>query len=165
MCDRVGVGAPRQLSRHEIAELLGQDLVGHLATVDDAGYPHVTGLWFHWDGEVARMTSLPGRPHVKRLMRNPKAGLAVDVEAEERVDGERPNRQVRLVGDVTLLEDVDGRWTDKITRRYVQGVGATERREARRQQRRILIELRPETVIGVASTPSHPGDTAHTRNA
>lgn len=140
-------------------------LVGHLATVDDAGYPDVTGIWFHWDGEVVRMTSLPGRPHVERLTRNPKACLAVDTEAEERADGERPNRQVRLVGDVTLLEDVDGRWTDEISRRYVRGVGAAKRRESRRQQRRILIELRPDQVVGVASTPSSPGDTAQARHA
>ena len=111
------------------------------------------------------MTSLPGRPHVKRLAHNSKAALAIDTEAEERDDGERPNRQVRLVGDVTLLDDVGGRWTDEITRRYVRGVGAAKRRESRRQQRRILIELVPRKVVGVASTPSNPSDVAQPRDA
>lgn len=156
------MGAPRSLSADEIDELLGMDLVGHLATIDTAGYPHVVALWFHWDGGVARMTSLPGRPHVNRLASNPKACLSVDTEGEEGTDGERPNRQVRLIGDVTLLDDVDGRWTAEITQRYLRGVGAQEQQEKRRQQPRILIELRPKKIVGVASTPSSQNDLAPT---
>ena len=64
------MGAPRQMTESEIVSVMSADVVGHLASIDGAGYPHVTPLWFHWDGEVARMTSAPGRPHLQRLAMN-----------------------------------------------------------------------------------------------
>lgn len=134
--------------------MLQADVVGHLATVDAAGYPHVTPLWFHWDGEAARMTSVAGRPHLARLVANPRACLAVDLEDAERDDGERPNRQVRLIGDVTLIDDADGHWSAAISNRYLHGVGVAIQSERRRHQSRVVMELRSIDVVAVASTPA-----------
>lgn len=146
------MGEPRKMTDDEIARLLQADVVGHLATVDAAGYPHVTPLWFHWDGEAARMTSVAGRPHLARLAANSRACLAVDLEEAERDEGERPNRQVRLIGDVTLADDADGRWSAAISNRYLRGAGVVERSGRRRHQTRVVMELRPITVVAVAST-------------
>lgn len=142
----------------EIAKLLGSDVVGHLATIDADGYPHVTSLWFHWDGEVARMTSVAGKPHLMRLSANPRACLAVDVETSERDDGERPNQQIRLIGEVSLVDDVQGRWTGAITGRYLNGPGAADRIAHRESQTRTVIELRPVEVVAVASHRIQPLD-------
>ncbi|MEV0248409.1 hypothetical protein AB0H76_17560 [Nocardia sp. NPDC050712] len=38
----------------------------------------------------------------------------IDVGEELRADGERPNKQVRLVGDATVSVDPDEMWTRRI---------------------------------------------------
>lgn len=141
----------RSLSASEVTALLDSDCLARLASLDEDGYPHVTPLWFHWDGQVLRMTSLPGKPHVDRLSRNPRAGVVIDVEDDERSDGQRPNRQVRFVGDVEVVDDVDGEWTRTITARYLAGPGAGERVDKRSRQRRVVIVLRPTETVAVSS--------------
>lgn len=143
--------APRPLSESEILELLQSDVVGHLATLDVDGYPDVTPIWFHWDGETIRMTSLPNKPHVRRLRHDARAGFVVDLEAGELSDGQRPNRQVRIVGDTALSDDTHGDWTRVITHRYLRGPGAKTQTEKRSAQQRVVIELLPTTIIAVAS--------------
>ena len=142
---------PRDLSQWEMAELLDRPVPCKLATVDADGYPHVTPLWFHWDGEVIRMTSLRGKPHLRRLRLNARVCVLVDVEGDERADGERPNRQVRLVGDAELSDDLDGWWTRCITERYLRGPSAERVTDRRAADRRMVIALRPRSVVAVAS--------------
>jgi hypothetical protein len=36
------------LTDSEIRDVMEDDLVGRLATIDGDGYPHVTPMWFHW---------------------------------------------------------------------------------------------------------------------
>ena len=122
-----------------------------LATLDADGYPHVTPIWFHWDGDVVRMTSLPDKPHVRRLRHDARAGFVVDVEGGERSDGQRPNQQVRIVGDAVLRHDENGAWTRAITLRYLCGPGAEDQAMARSEQPRVVVELRPSTIVAVAS--------------
>jgi hypothetical protein len=55
------MGAPRPMSDAEIKSLLASDVVGHLATIDGDGYPHVTSLWFRWDGDVALVDDANGQ--------------------------------------------------------------------------------------------------------
>jgi nitroimidazol reductase NimA-like FMN-containing flavoprotein (pyridoxamine 5'-phosphate oxidase superfamily) len=88
------VKRPRELDRGEIEALLSLEVPARLATLDGDGFPHVTPLWFVWQEGAFYMTSIADRPHLRRLSRNPRAGLCVDVEDPERPDGQRPNRQV-----------------------------------------------------------------------
>ena len=125
---------PRPLSDEEINALLAADVPARLATLDREGFPHVTPLWFIWDDGAFYLTSFPDRRHVRRLERDPRAGICIDVEGPERSDGERPNRQVRAVGTAELSADERGLWTRRITRKYVTGAVADERAEQRAAQ-------------------------------
>lgn len=149
-CENLRV-ALRRLTERERSDLLCSAVLGRLATLDRDGYPHVTPIWFHWDGEAVRMTSLEDKPHVHRLRNDARVGFVVDIEDEERSDGERPNRQVRITGDAVLVSDEGGDWTRSITLKYLAGLSAEARAEARAAQSRVVIELRPTTVVGVAS--------------
>jgi PPOX class probable F420-dependent enzyme len=142
---------PRPLTAAETGALLAADVVAHLGTVDADGFAHVTPIWFVWDGTAFLMTCLPSRPHVHRLRADARASVCVDVEDDERADGERPNRQVRATGVAELLDDADGAVTRAITRKYLQGPGAGERVEARSARPRVVIRLVPETWVAVAS--------------
>ena len=142
---------PRQLSTGEIAALLALDVPARLATIDQQGFPHVTPLWFVWEDGAFHLTSLSDRPHLRRLERNPRAGLCIDVEQAEREDGERPNRQVRAVGEAELFPDPGGTWTRRVTEKYVRGPGAASRRAARAADERVVIRIRPSRLVAVAS--------------
>ena len=63
---------PRALTATETGELLASDGVAHLATVDRRGFPHVTPIWFLWDGDAFVLSCLPHRPHVRRLRADPR---------------------------------------------------------------------------------------------
>jgi nitroimidazol reductase NimA-like FMN-containing flavoprotein (pyridoxamine 5'-phosphate oxidase superfamily) len=123
----------------------------HLATVDGDGYPHITPLWFEWDGEAFWMTSLPSKAHIKRLRVDPRASVCLDIEGPEQPDGERPNQQVRALGSAELLDDISGERTRSITYRYLHGEGRTDMVNRRSTQPRITVRLAPTDVIAVAS--------------
>lgn len=129
--------------------LLAADIPAHLATLDNSGFPHVTPLWFLWTDGAFHLTSFSDRPHVRRLAHNPRAGICVDFEGPLRADGERPNRQLRAVGNAELVTDQDTTWTRRIQRKYV----GSERVALPGDQpaQRVLIRLRPLRVVAVAS--------------
>jgi hypothetical protein len=123
------VKQPRPLGAGEIEALLALDVPARLATLDEHGFPHVTPLWFIWaDG-----------------------AFCVDVEDPERADGERPNRQVRAIGDADVVPDRDADWTNRITRKYVRGPAAAATAAARAADDRVVICLRPTRLVAVAS--------------
>jgi nitroimidazol reductase NimA-like FMN-containing flavoprotein (pyridoxamine 5'-phosphate oxidase superfamily) len=137
----------RPLSEDEIGDLLARDVVARVATIDADGYPHVTPLWFVWADGAFHFASDAGRPHLRRLRANPRTGLVIDVEGEQRADGERPNMQVRAVGDAVLSPDSDGAWSMRIWDKY--SVGSPLVRLGERQ--RVLIRIVPSRIVAVAS--------------
>lgn len=134
----------RALTDHEVVELLAGDAVARLATIDVAGYPHITPIWFLWDDGAFYLTSFPDRPHLDRIRANSRVGLVIDTEDELRADGQRPNRQVRVTGDATVAVDADGEWTRRIRVKYT-GSGSAPDSE------RALITLIPKRIHAVAS--------------
>jgi nitroimidazol reductase NimA-like FMN-containing flavoprotein (pyridoxamine 5'-phosphate oxidase superfamily) len=145
------VAAPRRLSDSEVEALLAADVPARLATLDEDGYPHVTPLWFIWADGAFQMTSFAGKPHLRRLAGDPRAGVCVDVEEAQREDGERPNRQVSAIGDAETFVDAGGEWTRRITAKYVTGPGPEVQLERRLAGERIVIRLEPQSLITAAS--------------
>ncbi|MFJ9369942.1 pyridoxamine 5'-phosphate oxidase family protein [Nocardia sp. NPDC101769] len=141
----------RSLEDPEVGELLSLDVVAHLATIDSEGYPHVTPIWFLWSDGAFHLTSYTGRPHLGRIMRNPRVGLVIDVEGALRADGERPNKQVRVIGDAKVSDDSNAIWTQRIRAKYIDAsiapgaVGWVPDRERR------LITVSPRKITAVAS--------------
>jgi nitroimidazol reductase NimA-like FMN-containing flavoprotein (pyridoxamine 5'-phosphate oxidase superfamily) len=145
------VAAPRRLSDTELEVLLATDVPARLATVDADGYPHVTPLWFIWADDAFQMTSFADKPHLRRLAGDPRAGVCVDVEEPQREDGERPNRQVRALGDAEVFPDTNGEWTRRITGKYVTGPGLEIQLERRLAGERIVVRLEPQSLVTAAS--------------
>ncbi|MFB7719041.1 pyridoxamine 5'-phosphate oxidase family protein [Nocardia sp. NPDC056100] len=141
----------RRLEPDEIDALLNLDVVARLATIDSDGYPHVTPIWFLWESGRFHLTSSSTRPHLRRIARNPKVGLVIDIEGELRADGERPNRQVRVVGDASVTPDPGGQWTRRIRAKYIDGSIAPGIAERAVHQERSLIGITPREIVGVAS--------------
>lgn len=142
----------RPLSDEETADLLASDTVARLATIDASGYPHVTPLWFLWEDGAFHLASDAGRPHLARLQANPRAGLVIDVEAGQRPDGQRPNKQIRAMGNAILSPDTTAAWTRRIWNKYIDGPPAKNAAEERLGDRqRVLITIIPVRIIAIAS--------------
>lgn len=139
------------MTADEIDALLSAAVSARLATMDRDGFPHVTPLWFIWTDGAFYPTSISDRPHLRRLAVNPRAGICVDAEEPERDDGQRPNRQVRAIGLAELSSDRDGVWTARITEKYVRGPAASAMRASRVADERVVIRLRPDRLVAVAS--------------
>jgi nitroimidazol reductase NimA-like FMN-containing flavoprotein (pyridoxamine 5'-phosphate oxidase superfamily) len=145
------VKRPRPLDPGEIEALLALDVPARLATLDRHGFPHVTPLWFLWADAAFYLTSIADRPHLRRLAGNPRAGLLIDTEDAERGDGQRPNRQVRAIGEAEVFPDGGARWTSRITEKYIRGPGAAASIASRAADERVVVCLRPARVVAVAS--------------
>ncbi|MEV3900879.1 pyridoxamine 5'-phosphate oxidase family protein [Mycobacterium sp. NPDC050551] len=137
----------RRLDDTEVADLLDSDAVARLATIDADGYPHVTPIWFLWADGLIRLTSYADRPHLDRVRVDPRVGLVIDTEAAQRSDGERPNRQVRIIGDATVAVDIGGEWTRRIRRKYLGSAAEAPPSTGERA----VITLRPRHFHAVAS--------------
>lgn len=143
---------PRPLNDEEVSNLLASDTVAHLATMDASGYPHVTPLWFLWSDGAFHFTSDASRPHLARMQANQRAGLVIDLEAEQRPDGQRPNKQFRAVGDAILSPDTGAAWTRRIWDKYIVGPEARNAASAGIGDReRVLIRIVPRSIVAVAS--------------
>lgn len=141
----------RLLSDDEAERLLSSPVPANLATLDDEGFPHITPVWFVWRDGAFWFTSVANKPHIRRLRRDPRAGVNVHVEGPEDADGRRLNRQVRAIGNAALSPDVGGAMTRQITLRYLHGLSAPAVAERRAADDRIVICLRPTEVVRVAS--------------
>jgi hypothetical protein len=108
-------------------------------------------LWFLHSGGIFYLASDANRPHPARIRRNPRVGLVIDTEAPERADGQRPDQQVRIIGDATLSEDGGTRTTQswaKYGRASLNPATVSQRLQGRQ---RIVIAIQPHTLIAVAS--------------
>jgi PPOX class probable F420-dependent enzyme len=132
-----------ELDRGEIEGLLALDIPAHLGSVDPDGFPRITPIWFIWEDGAFHMTSVEGQPHLRNLERDPRAALCVDTEVRTSTRGRRPNRRVRAQGVAELFRDEDGRWTRRITLKYIRGEEGEARAADRAAMPRIVIRLRP----------------------
>ncbi|HEY7704758.1 MAG TPA: PPOX class F420-dependent oxidoreductase [Acidimicrobiia bacterium] len=118
-------------------DLLERPILGHLATIGADGGPEVAPVWFGWDGEVIKVSSLQTRQKVRNLQRNPGASLLV-------VDPDDDYRYIELRGRVVRMEeDLDHAYIDEMAKRYLRVDSYPWQRPG---DRRVVLELRPERV-------------------
>ena len=141
--------SPRAMTDDEIAELLALDVPAHLATIDNDGSPRVTPIWFVWHEGAFYMSSVEDKIQLRNLERDTTASICVDIEGPDE-GGYRPNRQVKAKGRVRLFP-VDGSWTKRITLKYLSGPEAARTADARASVPRLVMELRPDKLTGLAA--------------
>lgn len=141
----------RTLDDAEISQLLSADLVARLATIDEAGYPHITPVWFFWADNTFYVTSYVDRPYLGRIRSNPRVGLVIDTEHKQRGDGERPHRQVLVVGDAAVSADSTGTWTRRIRRKNIDETLGPDARQRGLHQGRARVSISPRQIRAVAS--------------
>lgn len=150
------------LNADAVRAVLEADVPAHLGTVDTAGFPHVTPVWFLWSDGAFYLSSLAHRPHVARLRADPRAFVVVDLEEHQAVEGVRPNWQVKGLGMAEVQVDVGNGWTAHISQKYLPGPDAQPVREGRAHQERVVIRLEPRELVAVGTHPDRPPPTRET---
>ncbi|MBM3464953.1 MAG: PPOX class F420-dependent oxidoreductase [Armatimonadetes bacterium] len=74
----------------------------HLATVNAAGSPQVTPIWFDYDGTHVIINSAAGRVKDRNLRRDPRVALSI-------LDQEQPYRYVQIQGRVVDVSEEGAR--------------------------------------------------------
>jgi PPOX class probable F420-dependent enzyme len=92
--------------------LLESTALAQLATIMPDGSPHVSPVWFDYDGEHIRINTATGRQKDRNMRRNPKVALSI-------VDPSEPERALNIRGLVIeISEDPDLQHMNGLTRRY-----------------------------------------------
>ncbi|NNG19864.1 pyridoxamine 5'-phosphate oxidase family protein [Naumannella sp. ID2617S] len=71
-------GARIAMTPEELDAFLAEERTCRVATVRDDGAPHVTPLWFLWDGASLWLTSVVGSQRWIDLMRDPRVSVVID---------------------------------------------------------------------------------------
>jgi PPOX class probable F420-dependent enzyme len=72
-----------ELSRAEIDAFLAERRTLVLATLRPGGQPHLTTVWYRWDGESFWISTNRDRQKYRNLQRDPRIAVLVDDPAHE----------------------------------------------------------------------------------
>jgi general stress protein 26 len=112
------------MSAEELDEFLGGERMCRLGSVLADGAPHVSPLWFVWDGSALWLHSIVKSQRWTNLMRDPRVSVAVDGgEGYFELRGAELMGRVEVVGDVPRTDvpspdtaAPEQLWADKYSR-------------------------------------------------
>lgn len=109
-----------------------------LATVTPEGFPHVTPVWFKWDGKVFWISTTKERKKARNLMKNNRAGFSIAPK-------DLPYKAVVGYGTVEMEDDPDGKLIKKLCHRYLPADKADTYFERIKQMggTRVILKLTP----------------------
>ena len=144
----------RKLSQQEIEHLLQLTIPAHLATLDSAGFPRITPIWFLWENGIFYMSSGQERRHVHDLARDPRAGLSIAIEEGQTQEGSRPYRQIIVRGSAQVQPDIEEIWASKLILKYITGQAGVLRAQQGAGKPLAVITLRPERFLTTGNFPT-----------
>ncbi len=109
-----------------------------LATIDSAGRPQLTEVWFLADGDSVALSLNTARQKVKNLMQRPECTLFI-------LDPAGPYRYLELRGDAEITPDDDYEFADRLGAKYQ----ADLRQRDQPGQKRVVVRIRPARINAV----------------
>lgn len=111
---------------------------GFLATLKKDGSPHVTPVWVdHADGDILVNTTTD-RAKVRHVKNDPRVAIAI-------VDNQDPYKYAMVQGKVIeVTENGAEEHIDKLAFKYT---GMKKYQKARKDEKRVIIKIRPVKVI------------------
>jgi PPOX class probable F420-dependent enzyme len=102
------------LTQDWVKELLERPVLARLGTANpNTSQPHVTPVWFEWDGECLYISAFTSTRKMKEALANPHISVLIDMDS--------PTRAVLLEGVAEILSKPDEvrRLSTRIYTRYV----------------------------------------------
>jgi PPOX class probable F420-dependent enzyme len=114
--------------------------VATLATIDPAGRPQLTEVWFLADGDGSvRMSLNTARKKVRNMRRNPACTLFI-------LDLAVPQRYLEVRGDAEITPDSDYAFADRLGAKYG---GVDLRKIDKPGELRVVVSVRPVRITAV----------------
>jgi len=101
-----------EMTPEQLKEFLNSKALIDLVSISSDGYPHAMPVWYEWDGESFRMSTLAGSKKIRNLEKNSKAAFSIATP-------DLPYKAVVGRGDVELAEDTDGAFIKRLCYRYL----------------------------------------------
>lgn len=140
-----GRGTSIRMTREEVDAFLQSERVCRLACLSVGGFPHVSPLWFVWDGTHLWLNSTVRSQRWRDLERDPRVSVVVDAGVEY-----TELRGVELAGEVGVASEVPRSAEPRpelaaVERRYAQKYAGTSRFEA--DGRHAWLQLTPVRLV------------------
>lgn len=141
------------MSKEEIDLFLNKPLVARVATIRKDGYPHVTPLWYYWDGRDFYLILGAGerpRHHIANLRGNNKITVVVDTDTRPETKTLFEAQAVSIRGRAQLMTDEKTQVdiVSKLIGRY--GFGSAVQavlEDGKPGKNRVVVKIRPEKII------------------
>lgn len=118
-------------------DLIVEPAFANLATVMKDGGPHVTPVWFDFDGECVRINTAKGRVKDRNMRNNPKVAISI-------VDPKNPYRYLEIRGRVAEITEAGAdQHIDLLAKKYLK-VDKYPNRSA--GEVRVLYRVTPEHI-------------------
>lgn len=128
----------------EARAFLQKPLIARLATFGPDGYPHVVPLWFKLEGDEIIIISERKTRKIENLKVNPRASVEVGGEPDDPLG-------YLIRGDVTVADDTDHNWTNRLTYHYESKEHAERDIAAWASLDMVVLRLKPVSVVKVWS--------------
>jgi PPOX class probable F420-dependent enzyme len=133
----------QNMTAEEIRDFLtASPRTGKLATVREDGWPHVTPIWFHLDGDEIVFTTWHATIKAANLRRDPRVSLCVDDETP-------PYAYVIVTGNARIIDDPQllANWATRIAGRYMGAELAGRFGKRNSVPGELLVRLAPVKII------------------
>jgi PPOX class probable F420-dependent enzyme len=102
--------------RQSVRDLLATGPLGHLATLDEDGTPHITLVWAGFDGDDLVFATFPDQHKLESIRRDPR--VVVSFAAKEH-DGPGLHPYAVIQGTGTVTEGNALEWMDHLSEFYI----------------------------------------------
>ncbi|MBE2271850.1 MAG: pyridoxamine 5'-phosphate oxidase family protein [Anaerolinea sp.] len=134
---------------NEVRDVLAQPVIARLGTIGADGFPHITPLWFLFEGDDLVIMADRTARKAQNLIANPRGAVQIGGDPlSDGQDGYTPG--VMLQGDFTVEDDPDHAVTARITRHYLHGAAAEHLLETWKDDDIVVLRLKIRKVIRVA---------------
>lgn len=100
------------IPKERLEKFLAEANLMDLATITPDGFPHVTPVWFDWDGKTFFISTTRERKKARNLMENSRAGFSIAPK-------ELPYRAAVGYGTVEIVDDEKGELLRKLAGKYL----------------------------------------------
>jgi PPOX class probable F420-dependent enzyme len=132
------------MSPEERDEFLAEQRTCRLASVDGQGRPHVSALWFVWDGSAMWFTSLVRSQRWVNLQRDPNVSVLVDTgHTYQELRGVEITGRVEAVGEIPRVGEPNESLAEPerlLADKYTDG-------QVHYDQRHAWLRLEPEKIV------------------
>lgn len=112
------------------------------------GVPHVSSVWYLWDGKHFWISTAEDRLKVQALRKNPNAALIIDTDIQ-------PYEGIIVEGKTSLTKARLEQITYEIVKRYVPKSALKQEFKELMRAPRILIRIKPVKAIDIMSYKEH----------